>query len=268
MALVVRSTLLVAGTLLAAVAAGIWLVPHWVVQILERRYPGCLYQVPTSDSLLAFTFDDGPDSVSTPLILTELRRQGARATFFFISSRLHNQDRLVRRVVEDKHEIGNHFTRDSPSIRLEPDAFESDLRQAHQALERFGPLVWARPASGWYSEEMVGTMERHGYRCALGSIYPFDVAIPSVAWATRYILRNARPGGIVILHEGGGRGRRTAEVLARVLPQLRARGYRLVSLSELHAARDGEGGRPHRRTGMGRAMTAPQWITEGRSSPD
>jgi peptidoglycan-N-acetylglucosamine deacetylase len=81
-------------------------------------------------------------------------------------------------------------------------------------------------------------MQRHGYRCALGSVYPFDATIPSVAWATRYILWNTQPGAIVVLHDGGSRGRRTVRILAAVLPELRRRGYRVVSLSELAAAAD------------------------------
>ena len=85
---------------------------------------------------------------------------------------------------------------------------------------------------------MVATMSRHGYRCALGSVYPFDAAVPSVSWTSRNILRNARPGAIVILHDGGARGNRTARVLARVLPKLRQQGYRIVSLSELAAETD------------------------------
>ena len=83
---------------------------------------------------------------------------------------------------------------------------------------------------------MIRVMQRHGYRCALGSVYPFDATIPSISWTTRYILRSARPGAIVILHDAGTRGRRTARVLAEVLPELRRRGYRVVSLSELVAA--------------------------------
>jgi peptidoglycan/xylan/chitin deacetylase (PgdA/CDA1 family) len=83
---------------------------------------------------------------------------------------------------------------------------------------------------------MIAVMRRHGYHCALGSVYPFDVAIPSVSWAARYILRNGRPGSIVILHDGGVRGQRTVRVLARVLPEMHRRGYRMVSLSELLAS--------------------------------
>jgi peptidoglycan-N-acetylglucosamine deacetylase len=83
---------------------------------------------------------------------------------------------------------------------------------------------------------MIEAMQRHAYRCALGSVYPFDATIPSVTWAARYILRNAKPGAIVVLHDGGSRGQRTVRILARVLPELHRRGYRVVSLSELVAA--------------------------------
>jgi peptidoglycan/xylan/chitin deacetylase (PgdA/CDA1 family) len=132
--------------------------------------------------------------------------------------------------------LGNHFTQDRPSIGLEPHAFEADLLQAHRDLSTWGRLIWARPGSGWYSQAMIEAMQRHGYRCALGSVYPFDATIPSVAWAARYILRNAKPGAIVVLHDGGSRGQRTVRILAKVLPELRRRGYRVVSLSELAAA--------------------------------
>jgi peptidoglycan-N-acetylglucosamine deacetylase len=223
------------GGLLVATGAVLWTPPEWLMKRLARCYPGCLYQVPTQERLVALTIDDGPDPVSTPLILAELRRQEARATFFLITTRLRGQEPLVRRLVAEGHELGNHFTQDRPSIRLKPDAFEADLLQAHRTLAPWGGAIWARPGSGWYSQAMVGVMQRHGYRCVLGSVYPFDVTIPSVGWASRYILRNARPGAIVVLHDGGSRGLRTARVLAAVLPELRRQGYRVVSLSELVA---------------------------------
>ncbi|MBA3318674.1 MAG: polysaccharide deacetylase family protein [Gemmatimonadales bacterium] len=228
--------LVVAGGLLVATGAVLGTAPSWLVEMLARWYPGCLYQVPTQARLVALTIDDGPDSASTPLILTELRQHDARATFFLITDRLPGQERLVRRLIAEGHELGNHFTQDRPSIRLSPQAFEADLLRAKRELAPWARPRWARPASGWYSQVMISVMQRHGYRCALGSVYPFDATIPSVAWATRYILRNARPGAIIVLHDGGSRGRRTARVLAEVLPELRRRGYRVVSLSELVAA--------------------------------
>ena len=228
--------IVVVGALVVVTGALLGTAPGWLFERLARWYPGCLYQVPTRARLLALTIDDGPDPVSTSLILDELRRHDARATFFLITDRLRGQEPVVARLVAEGHELGNHFTQDRPSIRLSPPAFEADLLRAHRELAPWGRPLWARPASGWYSQLMIRVMQRHGYRCALGSVYPFDATIPSVAWAKHYILRNARPGGIVILHDGGGRGRRTARVLAEVLPELRRRGYRVVSLSELVTA--------------------------------
>jgi peptidoglycan/xylan/chitin deacetylase (PgdA/CDA1 family) len=228
--------LMVAGGLLAVTGAMVWTPPDWLIERLAQWYPGCLYQVHTQKRLVALTIDDGPDPVSTPLILAELRRHQAVATFFLITNRLRGQERLMRSLVGEGHELGNHFTQDRPSIRLERHAFEADLLQAHRDLSRWGGPIWARPGSGWYSQAMIEAMQRHGYRCALGSVYPFDATIPSVAWAARYILRNARPGAIVVLHDGGSRGQRTVRILAKVLPELRRRGYRVVSLSELAAA--------------------------------
>lgn len=96
---------------------------------------------------------------------------------------------------------------------------------------------WLRPASGWYDDAMLDTIERAGFRCALGSVHPYDPHVPSARFAAAYVLSNVRPGAVIVLHEGDDRGRRTVEVLRRVLPVLRARGYRVVTLSELAGAR-------------------------------
>ena len=227
---------ILAGAAVAGVFAVLLTAPDWMVDELARRHPGCLYRVPTQQRLLALTFDDGPDRETTPRILAELRRHGARATFFLITGQVPGREHVVRAMVREGHEVGNHFTRDRPSIQLEPSEFKTDLLQAHSTLAPFAQPRWARPGSGWYSQEMIRVMQQNGYRCVLGSVYPFDATIPSVAWTADYVLRNARPGAIVVLHDGGARGRRTERVLARILPELRRRGYRLVSLSELMAA--------------------------------
>lgn len=227
--------MLVAGGLLLAAGAVFWTPPVQLIDWIARRYPGCLYRMHTTRPIVALTIDDGPDPVSTPQILAELQRHRSGATFFLITDRVRGQKTLMQRLVREGHEIGNHFTRDRPSDRLDRRAFEADLLQAHRTLSVWGRPRWARPGSGRYSQEMIEVMRRHRYRCALGSVYPLDAQIPSVAWSTRYILRNVRPGAILVLHDGGGHGLRTARTLARVLPELRRRGYRVVSLSQLAA---------------------------------
>jgi peptidoglycan/xylan/chitin deacetylase (PgdA/CDA1 family) len=209
--------------------------PPWVFDWLASRYPGCLYRVPVVRPVVALTVDDGPDATTTPAILEELHRHGARATFFLITERVRNREQLVHQVLAEGHEIGNHLTRDRAAIWLTADEFIRDLEAAHRVLAPYGAVRWARPGSGWYSQTMVAAMQRKGYQCALGSVYPYDATIPSVAFASWYIRRNVRPGAVLILHDGGARGRRTAAILRRVLPSLQRHGFRVVSLSELTA---------------------------------
>jgi peptidoglycan/xylan/chitin deacetylase (PgdA/CDA1 family) len=80
---------------------------------------------------------------------------------------------------------------------------------------------------------MIQSLERYNYRLALGSIYPFDSHIPSSWFASHYILWRAHPGAIIVLHDYGSRGIRTAETLSYSLPRLIERGYRIVTLSQL-----------------------------------
>lgn len=217
------------------VGAGVLLAgpPLRLLDLLAARHPGCLYRVASREPVVALTLDDGPDPATTPPLLDLLRRHGARATFFLIGERVRGRERLVSEMAAAGHEVGNHFTRDRPGIALDEDEFERDLLEAHGVLAPHGTLRWARPGAGWYSQAMIATMRRHGYRCALGSVYPWDAAIPWPAFATRHILHNVRPGAILVLHDGGARGRRTARILDAVLPELRRRGFRVVTLSEL-----------------------------------
>lgn len=213
--------------------------PRAVSRVAGLVHPGCLFDVSLSarrPALVALTIDDTPDAAGTPAILDTLRAYGARATFFVISDHIPGAESVMARIVSEGHEVGNHFTSDSPTIRLDSAAFERELAQADSALREFAPVRWARPGSGWYTARMVRSMERSGYDCALGTVYPFDGTIGWPWFSSRFILANARPGTIVILHDRGERARRTAMVLGRVLPELKARGVEVVTLSELAAA--------------------------------
>jgi peptidoglycan/xylan/chitin deacetylase (PgdA/CDA1 family) len=186
---------------------------------------------------VALTIDDGPDPVSTPAILDVLERNGTHATFFIITSRVPGNEALLRRMVAQGHELGNHMLRDEPSIELSPEEFERQLVASQAVLSEFAATRWFRPGSGRYDARMLATLERRGYRCALGSAYPFD---PQIRWSwfsRRFILSNAQPGSIVILHDWGAKGRRTVKPLAKLLPALRERGLRIVTLTELESLR-------------------------------
>jgi len=218
---------------LMVVAGFVW--PGPIVGWLEERSPSVRFDADVETKLLALTIDDGP-SESTAEMLEVLDRFDARATFFLIGSRVPGREDTVRTVVDRGHEIGHHMWCDETSVFLDEDDFRHRFERTERALEPFAKeLAWFRPAGGWYDEAMVARVEREGYRVALGSAPPLDTFLPSPRVVARYLQANARPGAILVLHDGPERGARTVEVLERLLPELEREGYRVVDLSGLVA---------------------------------
>jgi peptidoglycan/xylan/chitin deacetylase (PgdA/CDA1 family) len=210
--------------------------PRWLIDLLPGSPPDVTYYVNTDQRAIALTIDDGPDTETTPRILDLLDAHGAKATFFVVSDRVAGSEAVLRRMVDEGHEIGNHLTRDRASIQLSPEQFERALGESHEILSRHANVRWFRPGSGWFNEVMVEiARNKYAYRLALGSVYPIDAQIHAPSLAASYILWSVEPGSIVVLHDVGDRGRRTFATLERVLPKLNARNYRLVTLSTLVA---------------------------------
>jgi peptidoglycan/xylan/chitin deacetylase (PgdA/CDA1 family) len=231
-----RKRLKVSTTVLALMlvaGGGMMLQTDWIVAALAERSPDVVYFVETEEPVVALTIDDGPDPVATPQILDVLEQHDAHATFFLLTERVPGNEDIVTRMLEQGHELANHLTTDEPSILLAPAEFEQKLLEAHDVLSQFSDLRWFRPGSGWYNDEILSIVHKHGYRCVLGSVHPFDPQIPSARFAARYILGNVQPGSIVVLHDCGSRGERTVAALSMILPALDRRGFRVVTVSEL-----------------------------------
>ncbi len=93
-----------------------------------------------------------------------------------------------------------------------------------------------RPGGAMFNNSMLRVIHKHNYQCAIASYYPFDQTVALPALNARHALANVRPGAIFVLHDGKGRGKRTASALEKILPEMTRRGYRIVTLSELSRA--------------------------------
>ncbi len=205
----------------------------WLPAILAFASPDVAYFKKTDWPIIALTIDDSPDTNTTPLILTTLKQHHIKATFFIISGQISGNEKIMEEIVQDGHELANHLTEDRPSIKLSLAEFEASLQKADTAIAQFSEPKWMRPASGWYNRDMLQIAKKYNYRVALGSIFPFDTHIKSSWFAKNYILFKITPGAIIILHDGNSRGLRTAVTLDKVVPALKKRGYKFVTLSEL-----------------------------------
>ncbi len=204
------------------------------VEAVAERSPSALFSVPASgDSLVAFTFDDGPEPGNTDAVLDVLAQYGARGTFFLMGARVKAHPTLTRRIVREGHEVANHGWGPMAGVLLSEAKLRRSIARTDRLLRAFGEPRWYRPSSGFYNGRVLRAAEAEGYAIALGSVYTNDPQLTFVGVQARHILREVRPGDVIVLHDGVAERTRSPEILRRVLPELTRRGYRVVPLSEL-----------------------------------
>lgn len=216
----------------------IYLQPKFIVKWLARHSPNVLYYVDTKAKVVALTIDDAPHPTVTPQLLDVLREHSAHATFFLIGDHIYGNEQILERMRLEGHELGNHLAQEYPSIRLSPNEFEEQLLEVDRLIGSPKAMKWFRPGSGWYNERMLGQAQSNGYRCALGSVYPYDTIISDTSIISTFITKKVFPGAIIIIHDGKDDRVRSVEVLKRVLPILKGDGYQVVTLSELISLKD------------------------------
>jgi len=227
--------------------------PSALLKMAAAANPEVLFFVDTDRPAVALTFDDGPDARVTPRVLDLLAEYDASATFFLIGDHVSGNEELMSRMRAEGHELGNHLEHDEASIGLSPSAFERQLEFTDSLLTAVAPEPadagkWIRPGSGWFNRRMLEQSAAMGYRLALGSVYPHDLLLKSPELISEFILGRARAGSVLILHDGDGDPDRTVEVLRRVLPALKARGFEMLTLSELTALKRSQLKRPRPRS--------------------
>lgn len=193
-------------------------------------------RVPGAGRRLALTFDDGPNPHNTPPLLDLLAEHGAHATFFLVGSKIDDgRGSLVEQIAAGGHEVGNHsYAHDPGVLRLELPAL-ADLARANDAIEQacgVRPALF-RPPFGRRLRPLSAVAETLGLRTVAWSVDARDWRDGEPRAVARRIARAARPGAIVLLHDGGPPRPSVVEGTALALTELRRRGFELVTVSEL-----------------------------------
>lgn len=180
---------------------------------------------------IALTFDDGPDPTRTPALLDTLAELGVPATFFVLGAAADAHPELCARIAREGHELGNHTYshRYLPLVRSRNVAAE--LAATDAAIARATGVVPAlvRPPYGGRSPWNVRVFARLAKRVVLWDVNSYDWKGAPADEVVRRVLEHARPGSIVLMHDGG-RANLTVDAVRLLVPELRARGFELVTV--------------------------------------
>lgn len=200
-------------------------------------------QQPGAPPTIYLTFDDGPNARWTPALLDALREADARATFFVIDEQITPAtEAVLQRVAADGHAIGLH----SNTRRLmidSPERLASTLQTFAARIASITgrePCPLFRPHAGWRSATMYEGLERAGYRLAGWSwgMWDFDWwRRPRAERVAPRLARKASAGDIIVIHDGHHRDpdadrRHAAEIVRRLVPELKSRGFAFGRLCE------------------------------------
>ena len=195
------------------------------------------YKIDTeqNDKRIALTFDDGPHPRMTREILGILKEYGITATFFVIGQNAVNYPDTMKLLVESGCEIGNHTYSHENFKNMSPCEMYEQFRKCTEILsERFSvePTLM-RPPQGVCAEGVYSAAREMDYDIILWSIDTRDWAHTSATDISQNILRNARGGDIILMHDYIAGHSGTCEALRIIIPELLGRGYEFVTASEL-----------------------------------
>ena len=194
-------------------------------------------RIPMADKYIAITFDDGPHPKNTPRLLNILRARNIKATFYMVGSNVDLYPQVVRRVVAEGHEIGNH----SYSHRLFSKMGDSEIRQelsrTRDAVQRAAgvqPLTLRPPFGGRLTRQREWVNAEFGYPIILWSIDPMDWKRPGPSVVCSRIVSATTPGSIILAHDLHSQ---TVDAMPATLDGLLQRGFKFVTVSQLLAMR-------------------------------
>jgi peptidoglycan-N-acetylglucosamine deacetylase len=180
---------------------------------------------PTSPKRIALTFDDGPSSY-TPKVVSVLEHHHAKGTFFEIGAQVSSESREVLKAGE---ELANHsYHHENYPSRSSMAATNSRIR----SVSGFTPCLF-RPPGGAYNSRVVSDARALGMTTVLWNVDPRDWSTPGSSAIYSRVVSAARPGAIVVMHDGGGDRSQTVAALPRIIETLHGRGYQLVTVSKL-----------------------------------
>lgn len=197
----------------------------------EGIRPSDLPSQSDGQSVLYFTFDDGPWADYTETVAELMEQYGGRATFFEIGGQV-DWTPEISAAIASNHSVQNHTYNHASLDTLSREEFFNEVERTQVAIQAATGVLptCLRPPYGATDETTYQMAGELGLDVVLWTVDTQDWRMPGVDAIVNHILQNASPGAIFLMHDGGGDRSQTIEALEIVLPQLRQQGYTFEAL--------------------------------------
>jgi peptidoglycan/xylan/chitin deacetylase (PgdA/CDA1 family) len=184
---------------------------------------------------IAMTFDDGPSAENTPRLLDILKERHIHATFFFVGQRVAENPEIVKRIVAEGHDIGNHSWSHPQLSKMNDEAVRNELQKTEDAIVAAcgqKPKLMRPPYGAFTARQRAWAHGTWGYKIILWDVDPLDWKIRNSEHVKAEILKQTVPGSIILSHDIH---KTTVDAMPATLDALAAKGFKFVTVSELIA---------------------------------
>jgi len=213
---------------------GIIALPSLAAAPLPTYEP--IHRIDTKKKVVALTFDDGPDATYTPKILEVLHQHQVQATFFVLGSQVDKYPKVMQWITKAGHEIGNHGYDHHDLNKLTEQEVYDDIKRGELSILRTTGILAQnyRPPGGVMTHDVMNAVQACGYDLIHWSIDPRDWSMARTASIiAKSVKSNVKAGDIILFHDGGLNQKQTVAALRDLIKDLRAQGYRFVTVSQL-----------------------------------
>ncbi len=214
-----------------------WLMDSRTVQLVGDR----VARVDTPRKVVALTFDDGPDEAYAAGLVDDLRRFGARGTFYVIGAAAADHPAAVRTLVAAGEELGNHTYHHRRLVFVSTGTCRQEIASTDVVLREAGYTgpITVRPPYAKKLLSLPAELASEGRTTVMWDLEPdsrSDLRNDAKAM-TQYVMDNVQPGSIIELHPWAAGNTATRSAVPLILAALKDAGYRCLTVSQLLALR-------------------------------
>lgn len=194
-------------------------------KFVRRIFPSLVWEMPPSEEVY-LTFDDGPTPGVTEMILEQLAKYGAKATFFCLGKNAEMHPELFQRIVAEGHRIGNHTYSHQKGWRMSLEGYLEDVEFANNLLH----TDLFRPPYGQITPTQARRLSEH-YNLIMWDVLSLDYNRRiSPRLCLRNVTKHVKGGSIVVFHDSLKSYRNMSYALPRTLEFLQDKGLKCVGI--------------------------------------
>ena len=199
-------------------------------QFFGEIYP----RIETSQKVVALTFDDGPTHSHTEEILSILREENVRATFFLIGGGMAENPGEAEKIIADGHEIGNHTHSHRRMWLASPDFVKAEIETTDELIRKAGYQgeITFRPPYGKKLFTLPYYLSEHNRKTIMWDVEPDTYAEKSDD-IIKYALEQTKNGSIIVLHVMYDSRAESMKSVRPIIKILREKGFEFKTVSEL-----------------------------------